>query len=235
MWTKSKLWAALEIESRLRMDVMDKFEDYWLKHIWKKEYDSDAITAFFAPIVDEDNDFTFEFDRKTREWVIHYGDEDYRFDENWIYDDLDKEPQVEMLWHSGYYDGPLSGMALLDGEKMVWFHCDKWGGYDDEDLTNDFGHRTFGLYELTEEEMAAEIIQHEHFRQHVGHHTDYGDARGEFRASKADMDKYYEMYKPGERPEYHKSREPLMVVADVQFRWKPRLTSQGEDGTIVRK
>ena len=30
---------------------------------------------------------------------------------------------VKFLWHSGYYDGPLSGMALWEG-KHYWFECE---------------------------------------------------------------------------------------------------------------
>lgn len=74
------------------------------------------------------------------------------------------EPDVEMLWHNGYWDGPLSGVALYDGE-MVYF---------DMAEENDFnGNRMYNVYKLYEDEKEYLLSSHEKFRKKVGSHTDH--------------------------------------------------------------
>lgn len=75
----------------------------------------------------------------------------------------DEQPNLEMLWHCNYYDGPLSGMAKYDGE-YVWFKCT----YED-----DYGDSVYTLYELDNDAYRELQRQHDIFREMVGHHVDH--------------------------------------------------------------
>lgn len=75
----------------------------------------------------------------------------------------DEQPDLEMLWHSNYYDGPLSGMAEYNGE-YVWFNC------TEED---DYGTRIFALHRLSEEDRQLLFFQHEMWRKYIGNHCDH--------------------------------------------------------------
>lgn len=80
-----------------------------------------------------------------------------------FYDDEKHQPNLEMWWHTNYYDGPLSGMAKYDGE-WVWFDC------SEED---DYGDRKFALYQLTEEQIGGATAHYFEFRDSVGSHCDH--------------------------------------------------------------
>jgi hypothetical protein len=216
-WTKNAVYAAMAAEHHLQMHISDLFEQWWLENIWKGEYSLESINAYHAPQVKANNGspLRYELDAQAREWVILYDGEEYRFPKNWVFEDLDEEPDVKPLWHCDYYDGPLSGMALLDG-RMVWFTCHKWGAYDDEELCPDYSLRTYALIELTEEEIAEEVRRHENFRRCVGHHCDYGENYAPYRCKDKELqDQFYAKAKPINRN--YKDREPIMIVSDVQL------------------
>lgn len=78
------------------------------------------------------------------------------------------ESEVRMLWHAGYWDGPLSGMCMVDGQHY-WFQC-AFESYRDR-------HRKFWLLELPPDDLAAELERHELFRECVGRHHDYVNNR----------------------------------------------------------
>lgn len=71
-----------------------------------------------------------------------------------------------ILWHHDYWDGPLSGIALFNGER-VWFSMNSEDGY----LAR---RRTYKLYRLTPELLALKEHWHSLFVKHVGNHTEYG-------------------------------------------------------------
>jgi len=87
--------------------------------------------------------------------------------------DVPKVDRPRYLWHSGYYDGPLSGMCLHNEEKC-WFQCVDEVYYRDEEGEGMAG-RVFVIIRLTAEDIAEEEYWHELFREHVGTHTDYGE------------------------------------------------------------
>lgn len=66
-----------------------------------------------------------------------------------------------VLWHCGYWDGPLSGVCLVGG-RLHWFET------DDDPLDDE---RTYLVYELTDAEARVEVERHFRFEQHVGLHT----------------------------------------------------------------
>jgi hypothetical protein len=72
---------------------------------------------------------------------------------------------IRLLWHSGYWDGPKSGMLSYQGKKY-WFQT-----IDDDEATV----RRFLILELSGEQMREQEYWHELFRQKVGTHTDYDE------------------------------------------------------------
>lgn len=106
--------------------------------------------------------------------------------------------QTRFLYHLNYWDGPISGIMLFNGVKKYFCQIgedehveeevseEEWNEYCldcknrnveiDEDYKYDYETiRTFGIYELSEEEI--EIIEENHklFQECVGLHTDYDE------------------------------------------------------------
>jgi len=73
------------------------------------------------------------------------------------------------LWHSGYYDGPLSGVVEYKGEKHYF---DLLKEYNSRKLRRKI-YRTFKLYLLTPKQLESMLYWHNEFRLHVGTHTSY--------------------------------------------------------------
>lgn len=87
------------------------------------------------------------------------------------------------LWHSGYYDGPLNGMVLYDGEQLwaeVAEECHHVVEAPEDDEDHDFVstcgfYRRYRITRLTADAYAERMRRHELFRQMVGHHCDYDE------------------------------------------------------------
>ncbi len=131
-------------------------------------------------------------------------------------DDLDNQPDLEMLWHSGYYDGPLSGMARYKGE-MVWFDCAEYGDWGESSV------RTYTLYRLNEDVKDEIIRRHKLFDEMVGkhsnHHPDlYDDRRC------TDENTFNEFYKISKKWSKfdHLECDKLGVFAYHQFKYYSR-------------
>lgn len=95
--------------------------------------------------------------------------------------------ELTILYHCGYWDGPLSGVALYQGRK-VWFQAIAAEESDDRDEP-----RGFGLYSLTDEQIQVQDADHALFQQYVGTHTDYVDGKrrlGNLRPAE-EQDRYY--------------------------------------------
>jgi hypothetical protein len=174
------------------------------------------------------NDGTFfNFDWETEEWVINKGGEEYRFPRSWLYEELQDEPDLVMLWHAGYYDGPLNGMALYNGQ-YVWFDC-----FSDDYQEPYYGMRVYRLYELSEKEMKEQFNHHSKFRKYVGHHTDYGSAYAPFEGkSREEMDKFYKDPKRIQPSKNFTKNKMLGEFTDVQFRRDRPLSSKTQEGTV---
>jgi hypothetical protein len=77
---------------------------------------------------------------------------------------------IKILWESGRYDGPLSGVLEYNGDKC-YFDIKR------EYYSKEYGYnpgRTYWIYKLTEEQWKEISYWHEEFRLHVGTHCDYG-------------------------------------------------------------
>lgn len=92
-------------------------------------------------------------------------------------------------WHLGYYDGPLTGIAIdadSETEAEWYFVACPW----------ELDRGVWCAWKLTPEEKAYEFARHEAFRQHVGEHTDYDDSgeRTLFKALKPESErpKFYD-------------------------------------------
>jgi len=77
---------------------------------------------------------------------------------------LPRVSSVKLLYHYNYYDGPLSGICLLDG-KRYWFNCEFDGEGSDP--------RLYIMYKLRWKEFLLELLCHKLFQIFVGCHTDY--------------------------------------------------------------
>jgi hypothetical protein len=73
---------------------------------------------------------------------------------------------VEPVWITDYWDGPLQGLARYEG-RLHWFEVESFNIDDPSAM------RTYVLYPLSDQEIAAEEALHDLFRKHVGTHTDW--------------------------------------------------------------
>jgi hypothetical protein len=103
------------------------------------------------------------------------------------YQQFPQLPEMKKLCHFNYWDGPLSGLCLINGNKY-WYECvEEWldnNRYPDDD--DDFEppwYRRYLIWKLTDEQLAAIEARHAKFQRMVGTHTDYsedGKERGRF-------------------------------------------------------
>lgn len=88
--------------------------------------------------------------------------------------------RIRGLWYCGYYDGPLSGVCLYEGEKR-WFTCaeeifyNEWTAADEDypEMWEPCMSRRFVVFGMTPEDTAYEVTRHEKFQAHVGWHCDF--------------------------------------------------------------
>lgn len=202
------------------------FDDYlfWcFRHWYKKECGKESE---FYDIVDvvrypRDGVVTLEFDN----------DKEKRFDVplRYLHDPDDDQPEATMLWYSDYWDGPLSGLAVYE-DNLVWFHIIDW------EHDNLFNMRTFGLYELSDEEAAYELLWHQYFCQSVGYHCNYDTSgknmeRGDDYTQES-MDEFYKDHKQRSDKEYHKKNKLILVLDETYFnRGKPKKEVDNEQDT----
>ena len=186
------------------------FDDdlFWCFHYWyEKEFGKK--NEFFCNSVDvigypKDGYVTLEFDAdKTKRFDIPLSDMYYK--------DEEEQPEATMLWHSNYYDGPLSGLAEYKDE-LVWFNIIDW------EHDNVFNMRTFGLYELSDEETKYELDWHQLFCEQVGYHCNYENGnrvdRGEDFTQES-MDKFYA--EAEKRPKRDYMNNKLIVEIDESY------------------
>ena len=188
-----------------------RFDDslFWAFHYWyEKEFGKK--NEFFCKTVDvigwpKDGYITLEFDSdENNRWTIPM--------KYMLYKDKEEDTtEATMLWHSDYYDGPLSGLAEYKGEK-VWFQCSEW---EDENL---FNMRIFNLHELSKEELEEEERWHQFFCDNVGKHCNYVDGGREedgANYTQESFDLYYKEAKKRPKRDYTKNR--IIATLDESF------------------
>lgn len=80
--------------------------------------------------------------------------------------------QVRMLHHCAYWDGPLSGLCMLNGREH-WFDCVSWEHRITDSEGVEWFSRLYVVVTMTDEQIAEEARRHALFVKHVGDHTDY--------------------------------------------------------------
>ncbi len=103
-----------------------------------------------------------------------------------------QKARVRLLWDSGWWDGPIDGMAEFEGEP-VWFCLAE----EAEDERTGGWFRRFWMVRLTPEQLRREQNRHADFQRYVGTHFDY-DAEGKRPAknvhTKGMSGEFYEKY-----------------------------------------
>lgn len=155
------------------------------------------------------------------------------------------DDRPSMLWETNRYDGPLSGMALYQG-RMVYFSAEYFGGWEEipeeeynklsaEEKENAFVHeydeqreysvckeRTYGLYELSPEQLEEEKLSNDMFMKYVGGHCNHEP--GQSIPFDGNMDRaqtFYEWKKS--RPKLDLSTcKKIGVWSENSFRWYSR-------------
>ena len=119
-------------------------------------------------------------------------------------------PILTLLWHSNYYDGPMSGMATYNG-RGVWFD------YADE---TEYADRIYDVYELSDAELKLKTEQHQMFCDMVGYHCEHDPAKyAPFRMEnngQESFDQYQKMSESFERVDLS-NKEPVMQVHWYEF------------------
>jgi hypothetical protein len=89
-------------------------------------------------------------------------------------------PEMKKLWHRAYWDGPLSGLCLVDNQKY-WFECiEEWLDNNSYPENDDYDfeppwYRRFVIWKLTDKQLTVIEAQHAKFQRMVGTHTDYDE------------------------------------------------------------
>lgn len=92
---------------------------------------------------------------------------------------------IKLCWHSSYWDGVISGVCEIEGEKFwfdqivgdqgeIWIkHIDEQFDSNDPDSYDYDINRIYRVFRLPEDIMKKVVFNHELFRTYVGHNTDY--------------------------------------------------------------
>lgn len=85
---------------------------------------------------------------------------------------LTEGADVQLLWASGYYDGPASGCCAWKGRSYHFDRISGGAGYV-EYRGLEIASYIYTVVEISEAEFAAEKFSHDRFRELVGKHCDY--------------------------------------------------------------
>lgn len=103
---------------------------------------------------------------------------------------------IKIQWINDWYDGPLSGVGLLDG-KEVYFFADY--------INNDTNNITYGIYLLTAEQTLFEHTKNEDFVTLVGTYYDYRVPSEQRSYHKRDHSDFYAKYHDSEQHDLSKA------------------------------
>lgn len=117
--------------------------------------------------------------------------------------------EIQLLWDDDYYDGPISGVCMVQGEKCYYrmFNFDEYVAFQDGRI-DDFTSFKYVIIALTKEQLVEEEKWHQLFREKVGLHTDYNEfgERGSSKIRPPELrDEFYRRYKERAFPDYSKS------------------------------
>ncbi|MBZ0291425.1 MAG: hypothetical protein K8L99_02550 [Anaerolineae bacterium] len=128
------------------------------------------------------------------------------------------EHQLRIMWHCGWYDGPLSGVIAYK-DKSHWFES-LWQDDEIRTYVDDHGvewqewYKRFLLLELSEKQYQEELYWYNLFREKVGTYWDYDESGNRKRDGS---------FKPREmHSEYYdaaKNRKPRDFTNNVIVGW----------------
>jgi hypothetical protein len=75
---------------------------------------------------------------------------------------------IRILWHSDFWDMPVNGLLLYQGERY-WFQASEDVRY------NDAANVIYLVIQLSRQQVEEQEHWHDLFRQKVGTHTDYDE------------------------------------------------------------
>lgn len=102
---------------------------------------------------------------------------------------------MRLLWIDDFYDGPIAGMAEIDGKRVLFEMIDR------ELLGAETGPRSFWLIQLDSNQLAEEERRHELFCKFVGTHFDY-TGRDPIAVPAGEHHNFYEAYSQRTAPNY---------------------------------
>ena len=103
--------------------------------------------------------------------------------------------QVRLLWSDDWYDGPISGMAEVQGARYFFEMIDPDALGEEEE------HRKYWLIELNADQLNEEEQWHELFCRKVGTHFDF-TARPALPEEQVDLAAFYGPYRERKTPDY---------------------------------
>ena len=199
--------------------IWDRWVDYKLEQqsVNRREDDWDKVGAIINEIPNI-YDWTIEDGQMCFRWISEENGEEQEelVPLSEFVDDLDEQPDLEMLWHCNYYDGPLSGVARYEGE-LVWFDNEEYGDWGEDAV------RSYQLYRLKGEVMDELFRQHHLFNEMVGYHSNHHpDFHNDFVGkNKEEFDEFYKMAKEFPKLDLEKG-EKLGGFAYHQFKYYAR-------------
>ena len=106
--------------------------------------------------------------------------------------------QIHILWVNDFYDGPIQGMAEIDGTRAMFDMIDR------DVLGSENEDRTYWLVSLDPVQLADEERWHELFCEKVGTHFDYTD-RAPIAAPASEHRQFYDKYAQRTEPDYSRN------------------------------
>ena len=134
-----------------------------------------------------------------------------------------EEFRKSILWIENYYDGPLDGVARLDG-KPVWFELQALdhgsdvptgGVLDDPGAEGDW---VYDIFALGDEAWALLCERHEDFRTWVGEHWDCQEGERDISRSKPQelWHLYYDKWGKDGLPPVEKGEKVAVATCKVE-------------------
>lgn len=99
------------------------------------------------------------------------------------YQSFPKLNNVKLLWHNGYWDGPINGVCNVDGNKCWYERIEDWNDknqypHEDDLSYGDFSppwNRRYLVHKLSKKQYETILARHLKFNSMVGGHCDYDE------------------------------------------------------------
>jgi len=185
---------------RKRRDPLTWREWYWefMRIVWNKSFEDRVAVEKSLGLS------RYRTYNNTREAVGFFTFE--RIRENKLDKEIGWMSKIELKYHSNYWDGPLSGVCILQGKRRWFNNVHDYHSKTEEGKNLDM--RIYAIYDLTPEEWKEEDHWHLLFEKYVGTHTSYddcGNRTGKVHSSK-DHHRFYEESKKAWKDGFRKKK-----------------------------